>query len=220
MVKCIVKLEWQSIFLAIALLLELSTPPPADSNEPLLPQPRTEAQTGPQIEQRTESHREQQKHSQPKTHIRPPATCPTEVEPLLQALLRDLPEYVNRVRHRRGGTQSALYAIAASKANLEPLPVVTNYPNPEQGGLHQSFFTLLERQYDTRQATVYQQYHWLFLANTSQGWHLAILYSRSGPYPETNEVPSPLQDTTQEATGRAIRLWLRDCHAGAIKPFS
>ena len=115
--------------------------------------------------------------AKPPAFLRPKTVCPTEVQPLTAALLRDLPSYLNRP----------------------------------------SFFTLLERQYDPRQATEYQTYHWLFLAHTADtGWNLAILYSREAPYPSTNQAPSPLQDATRLATGRAIRQWLRDCQAGAV----
>ncbi len=149
--------------------------------------------------------------------IRPRSTCPTELEPLIKALLRDLPSYINRISHQRGGSQAYHYAIASSPANLEPLPVVTSTPDPEQGGLHQIFFTLLERQYDTQQKTDYQSYHWLFLAHTeNHGWQLAMIYSRLGVYPNSNQVPTPLRETTQEAIGLAIRQWLRDCRAGSV----
>lgn len=198
-----VALNWRLIAGAIVLTTGFTTHSASYSTELSSSAPQTAPQS-------------QQKETQ-SGQIRPFTICPTEVEPLLQALLRDLPEYVNRVRHQRGGSQAYQYAIVASQANLEPLPVVTSTPDPQQGGLHQSFFTLLERQYDTRQVSVYQQYHWLFLANTERGWQLALLYSRTGSYPSYNEVPSPLRDATQEATGRAIRLWLRDCRAGAIK---
>lgn len=151
--------------------------------------------------------------------IRSRAVCPIELEPLTQALLRDLPSYLNRQRHQRAGGQAYEYAIVANQPNFQPLPVITSTPDPKAGGLYQVFFTLLEHRYDTQQRTQLQTYHWLFLAHTQEaGWNLALLYSRSGPYPATQQVPSPLRDTTQEATGRAIRLWLRDCAAGAIQP--
>lgn len=154
---------------------------------------------------------------QPVPPIRTPNTCPTAIEPLTQALLKDLPQYINRLRHQRRGSQSWNYAIVASQPNLQPLPVVTNYPNPEQGGLYQVFFTVLERQYDTRKKIDYQNYYWLFLANTAEtGWTLAILYRRSSSYPSNNSAPSPLQDATSEVPGLAIRQWLRDCEAGSV----
>lgn len=149
--------------------------------------------------------------------IRPKTICPTALEPLTEALLRDLPAYINRLSHQRGGSLAYRYAIASSPANFEPLPVVTSTLDPEQGGLYQVFFTLLERQYDTKQKTDYQTYHWLFLARTEKdGWQLSMLYSRSGTYPNQIQTASPLRETTQETTGLAVRQWLRDCQAGAI----
>ena len=154
----------------------------------------------------------------PSPPIRPRVTCPTDVAPLTQAMLNALPHYINRLRHQRAGSQSRQYAIASSPANLTPLPVVTTSPDPQQGGLHQVFFTILERQYDTRRHTDSQQYYWLFLAQTPQrGWQLAILYTRQGDYPQTQRPASPLREATREVPGLAIRQWLRDCAAGSVE---
>jgi hypothetical protein len=144
-------------------------------------------------------------------------TCPTELEPLTTALLKDLPQYINRLSHQRGGSQSGKYAIAASPSNLQPLPVYTSTPDPQQGGLYQTFFTVLERQYLTQQKVDYQNYYWLFLAHTpEQGWQLAILYTREGAYPAGNQPPTSLREATREVPGLAIRQWLRDCQAGSV----
>lgn len=152
--------------------------------------------------------------------IRSRVDCPREIEPLTTALLRDLPQYINRLSHQRGGSQAGKYVIVASRQpELEPLPVTTSYPSPQQGGLHQIFFTVLERQYVTRSKIDSQNYYWLFLAHTPQfGWQLAILYTRNGAYPGTGEAPSPLRDATREVPGLAIRQWLRDCEAKSV-PF-
>ncbi|MBM0743610.1 hypothetical protein JOY44_18655 [Phormidium sp. CLA17] len=158
--------------------------------------------------------------AQPRTGtslIRPATTCPTELEPLTKALLRDLPSYINRLSHQRSN-QFPTYAIAATQPNIEPLPVVTSTTtDANQGGLQQAFFTVLEREYDSKKPTSYQHYHWLFLARTpTSGWQVAILYSRRGLYPTDNRYAGPLRETTQELTAQAIRRWLRDCQAGAI----
>ena len=154
----------------------------------------------------------------PSTPIRPRITCPSDIEPLSRALLNALPQYINRLRHQRAGSQARRYVIASSPANLDPLPVTTAYPDPQQGGLHQVFFTLLERQYDTRQFTDTQHYYWLFLAQTPQrGWQLAILYTRQGDYPPTAAPASPLREATREVPGLAIRQWLQDCAAGSVE---
>jgi hypothetical protein len=151
--------------------------------------------------------------------IRPKAACPVEVEPLATALLKDLPSYVNRVSHQREGSQSRHYAIAASQPNFQPLPIVVSSKtiDPKHNGLHQIFFTMLERQYQTPDKVDYQNHHWLFLAYSPQtGWQLAMLYSRLEPYPDRQAVPSAMRETSQEATGKAIRQWLRDCQARSV----
>lgn len=157
----------------------------------------------------------------PKTKppIRSLTTCPTEIGPLVSALLRDLPGYINRISHQQGGSQSHRYAIAASQADLAPLPITYSGPlNSPDSQLHQIFFTVLERQYETQRREDVQHHHWLILAySPSTGWQLATLYSRYSPYPSNNQAPSTLQETSQEVTGRAIRRWLTDCKAGTIK---
>lgn len=162
-----------------------------------------------------------QPNSTAKPPIRPLTTCPTEIESLVNALLRDLPEYINRISHQQGGSQAKRYAIAASQADLTPLPITySGLPNSPDSQLHQSFFTVLERQYETQRRQDIQHFHWLILAySPSTGWQLATLYSRYGSYPANNQPPSAMQETSQEVTGRAIRRWLRDCQAGAIRPF-
>lgn len=161
-----------------------------------------------------------QSESKIKPPIRPLTTCPTEIEPLLSALLRDLPEYINRISHQQGGSQLKRYAIVASKADLTPLPITYSGPlNSSDSKLYQSFFTVLERQYETQRREDLQHHHWLILAySSSTGWQLATLYSRFSPYPSNDQAVSGLHETSQEVTGRAIRQWLRDCKAGAIRP--
>jgi hypothetical protein len=145
----------------------------------------------------------------------PRLVCPTELEPLTQALLRDLPSYINRLS-RRDRVRTGEYAIVASQPELEPLPTgASEYP-PDPS-LKQVFFTVLDRQYSQRQVTQFQQFHWLFLAKTPSGWQLALLYSRVGSS-LTAERPrsSPPRESSQGVTGQAIRTWLRDCQSGAI----
>ncbi len=172
----------------------------------------------------SDSARQQPPIAPPQTQtspLRPSTTCPTELEPLTTALLRDLPSYINRLSHQRSN-QFPTYAIAATQPNSLPLPVVSGSAiDPKQGGLHQTFFTVLEREYDSKKNTNYQHYHWLFLAHTAtSGWQVAILYSRRGSYPATERYASPLRDTTQELTAQAVRRWLRDCQAGAVQSSS
>ena len=81
--------------------------------------------------------------------------------------------------------------------------------------IHQVFFTTLERQYLRNRVVALQHYHWLFLVNGPEGWHLALLYSSLGPYPSNHLPSSPPQESSDGVIAQAIRLWLRDCRAGA-----
>ncbi len=150
-----------------------------------------------------------------------PNSCPSQIQPLTQALLRDLPAYLNRVYARVVYPQvnDWSYAIIASQPEFEPLPVAsTEYPNPTDDSLKQIFFTVLERQYRGSQATLLQHYHWLFLTQTENGWQIAFMFSRIGSYPATPQsLLTPPRTSDDAITAQAIRLWLRDCRAGKIK---
>lgn len=154
------------------------------------------------------------------SHIRPATACPAELPQLLQALLRDLPGYANRVASRRLGTPSSTVLIA-SPPELEPLEL-TNQPWSSEASLdpqvRQVFFTTLERQYLSDRILALQQYHWLFLVPDPEGWRLVLLYSSWGGYPRDDRPTTPPQDSRQGIIGQAISLWLRDCRAGAVSP--
>jgi hypothetical protein len=146
--------------------------------------------------------------------------CPVMPAPLAELLLRDLPAYQNRVARRTLQSATETYAIVASSADLTPLPVQSSeVPTTSDRNLHQVFFTTLERQYTHNQLQQWQQHHWLFLAQTDRGWQLALLYSQITPYPSDPSQPLlPARESSQSLTAEAIRIWLRDCNAGAIKP--
>ena len=149
-------------------------------------------------------------------------TCPVALEPLIAALLRDLPGYINRSNLRLALRQvtNPTYAVIASQPDFVPLPTDSSeYPSPKDANLHQVFFTVLERQYAGKQVVEFQQFHWLFLAQTADGWQLALLFSRIGSYPSDRKPVTPPRDSSQSATAEAIRNWLRSCESGAVKPF-
>ena len=149
-------------------------------------------------------------------------TCPTALEPLTTALLRDLPGYINRSNLRLALRQvtNPTYAVVTSQPDFVPLPTDSSeYPSPNDANLHQIFFTVLERQYAGKQVVEFQQFHWLFLTQTADGWQLALLFSRIGSYPSDRHPLTPPRDSSQSATAEAIRNWLRSCEAGAVKPF-
>jgi hypothetical protein len=93
--------------------------------------------------------------------------------------------------------------------------------------LQQVFFTTLERQYWRNQMVSLQNYHWLFLVQNQDGWYLGLLYSSLGRYPSgdgplspvaSQRAPTPPEESSDGIIGQAIRLWLRDCRAGAVFP--
>lgn len=145
------------------------------------------------------------------------STCPDRVAPLLENILTDLPGYANRESYRaRSGDRSTHYMLVAGKPEFEPLPLPGPQSNLADTRTHgtedvrQVFFTTLERQYQNGQSQRLQQYHWAFLAPTSDGWRLIFMFSRTGgPSQETSNL-SPIRHSSHSAIAEAIRLWLRD----------
>ncbi len=163
------------------------------------------------------------------TILNPPKNCPTDVEMLTAEMLRDLPSYANRIiqlsRHR--GTTSdytSLYIIIAGRPEFAPLSLGPGKYNPTDSAAdlkppQQVFFTTLERQYRDGKVAELENYHWLFLTYTKEGWQLAMIYSQFGSYPATTPPTAP-QESSNGIIGQAIRIWLRDCRAGNIKPLA
>lgn len=152
--------------------------------------------------------------------------CPTEVETLAALMLKDLPSYANRVMQRSRRLSrpytSKSYVVVAGRAELEPLtlgPGVYTPPAPttDLQPPQQLFFTTLERYYSGGKASYRQLYHWLFLAQTTDGWYLALMYSRIGDAPESEQPPTPPYESSEGVVGQAVKTWLRDCRAGAIR---
>lgn len=139
------------------------------------------------------------------------AACPTDLEPLVERLIQDLPGYVNRVNNRsrdRFPKLQPAQMIVAGRPEFEPLPLAPNQPIPEDPT--QVFITTLTRTYYNQKILEMQEYHWLFLTKTPQGWQLALMFSRTGGSPQ-GKVPSPPRESSRGAVGEAVRLWLRDC---------
>lgn len=170
------------------------------------------------------------------TRLRSPNTCPSDIETLTAELIRDIPNYTNRVLQRTVAvlpdsntdqiTNGNLlkkpyrpsYVLIAGRPELEPLDL-NQYAlttNAEAGGpLTQVFFTTLSRQYSGLQVKEVQEYHWLFLAKASEGWWLTFMFS-SIDDANTNRAPLPPRENSQGSVGQAVQLWLRDCRAGVI----
>jgi hypothetical protein len=149
-------------------------------------------------------------------------TCPNNLPKLTTLLLQDLPAYSNRVIQRTQNLNQAAgtenYIITANEAEFEPLtlPRLQYDPIDRDRDPKQVFFTVLERQYIEGKVVEIQTYHWLFLTQTPSGWRTVILFSRFGNATD-NQPPAPPQETTNGIIGSAVQLWLRDCHAGAVR---
>jgi hypothetical protein len=148
-------------------------------------------------------------------------SCPADVETLTNLLIKDIPGYANRVIQRVRKLDRPVYlstyVIIARRPEFKPLPLTNRQYNPVLPDTSQQvFFTTLERRYSQNKVIEAQNYHWLFLARSQDGWRLAMVYTQFGS-PSGDEPPTPPQETSDGVIGQAIRLWLRDCRAGAIK---
>ena len=179
--------------------------------------------------------------STPSAPLRPVSNCPAELTRLTNGLVRDLPSYANRVAYRNFGKFRAFQRpstfILVSQPDFEPLAIesrsYTATPAAEDE-VEQVFLTTLERQYNPQEAIELQHYHWVFLTQADSGWYLAFMFSSLGPYPpvqpltgqpilttqltQTAQSLTPPRDSSDGLLAEAIRLWLRDCRAGAVYP--
>lgn len=168
-------------------------------------------------------------------YLRPAAPCPSDPQVLATQLLADLPSYANRVSSRNldlstNPIQPVTTILVASAPDFAPLDLSQLLPDgaasdrEPDADLQQVFFTTLERQYWQGRPISLQHHHWLFLAPTQDGWHMALLFSSLGPYPSSGSLgsssrpPTPPQESSDGIVGQAVRLWLRDCRAEAVFP--
>ncbi|MDR9402435.1 MAG: hypothetical protein RI580_03250 [Halothece sp. Uz-M2-17] len=152
--------------------------------------------------------------------IKAESTCPENVSDLTKSLLNDLPSYANRVIQRSRfpsrNQSNSTYIITAGKPEFNSLRdhISGDYtpalPETNHKQVQQVFFTTLERQYSDQNVYSIQNYHWLFLTSTEEGWYLVTLYSRFG-LPDKTHPPTPPQESSKGIIGKAIQLWLRDC---------
>lgn len=171
-------------------------------------------------------------------YLRPSEACPGEYETLVTTLLRDLPQYANRVAARSfppsrvdpvtdsqnpgtPPTPSPMGSmLMASQPDFEPMDLSDRAFGARldsESEIRQVFFTTLERQYLSHQVVSLQHFHWLFLVQSEDGWRSVLLYSSLGGYPDPQRLTPP-QESSQGIVGQAVRLWLRDCRAGAVFP--
>lgn len=151
--------------------------------------------------------------------------CPQDLETLTPLLLRDLPDYANRVLQRARSIQRTpdlqRFILFAGRAEYEPLDLGDSQQlpptQPSSAPPRQLFFTTLERQYINQLPVEIQNFHWLFLSQSADGWRLTTALTRFGTLDKT-QPPSPPRDTSDGVIGQAVNLWLRDCRAGSIRP--
>jgi hypothetical protein len=133
-------------------------------------------------------------------------TCPTEFQPLITNLLKDLPSYTNRIAVRSrplDQTRTLPKIITAGRPEFEPLPD----DNTTDPTLKQVFFTTIEQQIIGKTTLTHQQFHRLLLTDTRYGWRIVNLYTRFN----SGDTPQPPRETSQGDLGQGIKLWLRDC---------
>jgi hypothetical protein len=139
--------------------------------------------------------------------------CPSDLSPLVDRMLQDLPSYMNRVRTRADIRKS--FIVVAARPEFKPLPLSTLPDAPEQ--TRQVFFTTLQRRYERNRIVYLQEYHWLFLTPSPKDWQFSMLYSTFGPYPATpDQPPLPPRNSSEGSAAVAIRDWLSDCRAGQL----
>jgi hypothetical protein len=141
------------------------------------------------------------------------SSCPKDQETLVSLLLKDLPSYTNRViqRNRKFKDTLSLYILLAGRPEFEPLKLSNQQYQPLfTDTTKQVFFTTLERQYLGNRAVKTENYHWLFLTPTNEGWKMVMLFSRFGSA-DKNQPSTPPIEANNSMVGQAIKLWLRDC---------
>ncbi|MDJ0601220.1 MAG: hypothetical protein QNJ37_20550 [Crocosphaera sp.] len=147
--------------------------------------------------------------------------CPSDIKTLMTWMLDDLPSYGNRVTQRARRSDRSIdvynYIVVAGNPEYQPLPLSNlQYEPVLPDDTKQVFFTTLERQYSKTEVILLQNYYWLFLTPSSDGWRLVLLFSQLADL-EQNDLPLPPQDAMNGAIGQGIQLWLKDCRAGVLR---
>ncbi|MDJ0729658.1 MAG: hypothetical protein QNJ33_06660 [Crocosphaera sp.] len=148
-------------------------------------------------------------------------SCPSELKTLMTWMLEDLPGYSNRVTQRARQSDRTIdiynYIVLAGNPEFTPLPLThLQYEPVLSDETKQVFFTTLERQYTKTEVILLQNYYWLFLTPSSDGWRLVLLFSQLADL-EEDDLPLPPQDAMNGAIGQGIQLWLKDCRAGVLR---
>ncbi|MDJ0511513.1 MAG: hypothetical protein QNJ64_20025 [Crocosphaera sp.] len=148
-------------------------------------------------------------------------SCPSDLETLMTWMLEDLPSYSNRVSQRARRSDRTVdvynYIVLAGKPEFTPLPLTNlQYQPVLPDETKQVFFTTLERQYTKTEVILLQNYYWLFLTPSSDGWRSVLVFSQLADL-QQDDLPLPPQDAINGAIGQGIKLWLTDCRAGSLR---
>lgn len=152
----------------------------------------------------------------------PPITTSVCVngENFLESLTKNLPHYANRIiQTTRSKYSLPVYVITAGQVDTNALPLnfspFSNLDNGHgDGDVAQIFITTLERQYPSPTRMVEtQNFHWLLLTATPQGWILVKAFTRLGYPREDGFLLSPPRDSTLGIIGQAVQRWLKDCQS-------
>ncbi|MEA5506446.1 hypothetical protein VB735_25720 [Halotia wernerae UHCC 0503] len=146
------------------------------------------------------------------------------LDTLTTQLLRDLPSYANRATQRarrRVSNEVYSYVLVAGRPVFQPLPLspegyTADRQKKAAAKVEQVFFTTLERHYINGKAVELQQFHWLLLTKTENGWRLVMMFTQTGGYPK-QQPPSPPRNSSNGAIAQGIKAWLRDCQAGSMR---
>ncbi len=159
--------------------------------------------------------------SSPSVPVERSACITQNLETLTTQLLRDLPAYANRSSQRarilsRVGDVFS-YMLVAGKPDFTPLPLNANGYTQETSkadaeDVKQVFFTTLERIYTDGKAVELQQFHWLLLTQSQNGWRMVMMFSQTGSYPAVYP-PTPPRDSTNGVVAQGVETWLRDCRS-------
>ncbi|WP_052754552.1 hypothetical protein [Calothrix sp. 336/3] len=143
------------------------------------------------------------------------------LETLTNNLLRDLPSYANRVNQRgrrlRRKVDFYSYVVTAGRPEFTPLPLKlelseANKNQNFEANIRQVFFTTLSRQYKRPKTIEVQEFHWLLLTKSENGWWMVMMFTQSRGE-RSSTVPTPPRDSSYGDIGQGVNLWLRDCRA-------
>jgi len=169
-----------------------------------VPRPALSARSRPNISEPNRDRREAPAATE--------TTCPTEIAPLGEALLADLPSYYNRARIRSRPTSGELPRTRMLLAGELEVLTAAELAEFESDAIEGFYFSTLDRTYINNESTVRQGFHQLFLTRDAAGWIVLTARSSWGNYPDALPATPPI-DSSSGLVAQAARTWLRDCQA-------